>query len=421
VTVGPRLVAAVVRDGSAEPGPSRDRNRALDGLRGVAAAIVVVHHLLLVLPGVAALLDPAAPATGPDAGSWAWWLYRTPLRLVWAGPEAVLLFFVLSGFVLTLPLGADRTRRGWSVYYRRRFLRLYLPVWGSLVLALALALLVPRDVGAASWWLSIHRPPSPAALAHDSVLVFGTSNLNSPLWSLRWEIWFSLLLPAAWWVLRRTGGRRWPVTVLGLAVVSASTGLPFVADVVPPGGLLSGLLTYLPVFGIGVVLARSTDELHRLSDRVLATARPGAAFGAVAVLAVVAALSPTAAPGPVPAVVPFLLRTASLLGVTALVVLASGWPAAARRLTAAPVQWLGSRSFSLYLVHEPLVVAAALLLGGPAALQWGTAAVPVLVVVLVATEVFHRLVERPAHRLSRRVGSGPDLRSRPALRPQSAR
>jgi hypothetical protein len=73
----------------------------LDGLRGVAALIVVVHHTLLTVPSlsVAYFLD------GPAAvrGSKAWWLSWTPLHLIWAGGEAVIVFFVLSGFVLALP------------------------------------------------------------------------------------------------------------------------------------------------------------------------------------------------------------------------------------------------------------------------------------------------------------------------------
>jgi peptidoglycan/LPS O-acetylase OafA/YrhL len=42
-------------------------------------------------------------------------------------------FFVLSGFVLTLPFLSGRPI--WPAYYARRLIRLFLPVWASILLA----------------------------------------------------------------------------------------------------------------------------------------------------------------------------------------------------------------------------------------------------------------------------------------------
>lgn len=62
--------------------------------------------------------------------------------------------------------------------------------------------------------------------------------------------------------------------------------------------------------------------------------------------------------------------------------------------------WLGSRSFSLYLVHHPIVLAFAYGLDVPA--------LPVLLALvlptsLLAAEAFFRAVERPCHGLARAV------------------
>jgi peptidoglycan/LPS O-acetylase OafA/YrhL len=390
-------------------GTPAGRERGLDGLRGVAALVVVVHHLLLVVPGLAALLDvDGRGARSPEAASAEWWLFRTPLRLVWAGHEAVLLFFVLSGLVLTLPVLAS-VRPDWRRYYPRRLVRLYVPVWASLVLAVGLALLVQRDLTADSSWLAIHRPPSVRALALDTTLLFGSSNLNSPLWSLRWEIWFSLLLPVAVWLVTAVRSHRWwPVTVVGLAGLSSAAQLPALRDALPAADLTVGLLTYLPVFGIGVVLARVSGTLRVLADGVQQGRRPRTTWAVLAGLALVLVPCETYVdPATVPTAVPLLLRTAALLGVAGLVVLALVWPAARRQLARRPLQWLGSRSFSLYLVHESLLVAAALLLGGPSVAVWGMAALPVLALALLVAEFFHRCVERPAHRLARSLGCPP--------------
>jgi len=64
---------------------------------------------------------------------------------------------------------------------------------------------------------------------------------------------------------------------------------------------------------------------------------------------------------------------------------------------------IGKRSFTLYLVHEPIVVAAAFALGGrPSVIVLAAVSLPVIAIV---TEVFYRYVERPTHRLARSLGT----------------
>jgi peptidoglycan/LPS O-acetylase OafA/YrhL len=65
------------------------------------------------------------------------------------------------------------------------------------------------------------------------------------------------------------------------------------------------------------------------------------------------------------------------------------------------IHWLGVRSFSLYLIHEPIVVSIAFCLHATNPFLVGLFAVPLS---LAATEVFFRLVERPSHRLAGLVG-----------------
>jgi peptidoglycan/LPS O-acetylase OafA/YrhL len=68
------------------------------------------------------------------------------------------------------------------------------------------------------------------------------------------------------------------------------------------------------------------------------------------------------------------------------------------------MQWLGRRSFSLYLTHEPVVVALAVGLHLPSI--WVLAALALPLSALVA-ELFYRVVERPAHRVAQRLGRRP--------------
>lgn len=76
----------------------------LDGLRGIAALIVFAHHALALLygplAGVAEYHWPAYPRLAHSA------LQHVPVGWMFNGAFAVSFFFVLSGFVLTLAVGA---------------------------------------------------------------------------------------------------------------------------------------------------------------------------------------------------------------------------------------------------------------------------------------------------------------------------
>jgi peptidoglycan/LPS O-acetylase OafA/YrhL len=77
-----------------------------------------------------------------------------------------------------------------------------------------------------------------------------------------------------------------------------------------------------------------------------------------------------------------------------------------RQFEKRPLAWLGRRTYSLYLVHEPIVVTVALLLGGsPGPLLSLVVAIPAS---LAVTAVFYAGIEHPSQRLSRAVGARVD-------------
>ncbi|MFE4469333.1 acyltransferase family protein [Leifsonia sp. NPDC056824] len=376
------------------PRTADSRYASLDGLRGVASLIVVGYHAHLVVPAVSAIyVDKVAP----DAFTPEWWLYATPLRLLFAGHEAVLVFFVLSGFVLTLPLLVRAsTARSTVAYYGRRVVRLYLPVWGALLFALTLALAVPRDPSVGGW-LGSHLPPTVHDVRQDAVLLFGTSNLDSPLWSLTWEVWFSLLLPLIFVLIRVTRAQRWwwatiPV-LIGLSTLARFDG---VRASLPSSWLTADMLEYLPVFGIGMLLAFQKERIRAAASRIRV-------WWPIVAGALLLTVSPTlvAPPGWGPRQAGGYVL--SLVGVTVIVALAFIGPLR-RPLEARPVQWAGRRSFSIYLVHEPIIVATALVVGVSGWRPWIAVAILLVPVVLVIAHWFYDAVERPSIGLSRRVG-----------------
>lgn len=351
---------------------NQDRFHALDGLRGIAAMAVVVHHILLASTAGDAPIAAGSPGT--------WLATNTPLHALWAGTEAVYLFFVLSGFVLTLPF-VRINRPSWLLYYPKRVLRLYLPVWASVALALILAAAVPRTSDASlSDWANKHSEP--VSILRDFLLLSGTDYLNSPLWSLRWEVLFSLLLPA-YVFLALKAGRYWQLGVLALLAIIC------IGDVTQ-----TSALTYLPMFGIGALVAVNREALFSWSGMI---GKWG--WAVTMIVALVIYTAHWIFPG-IPGSVALSTAGGTLI-VLAFLYCQPAVTFGSLRL----VQWLGSRSFSLYLVHEPIVVSTVFGLHTSDPVLVASVALPVS---LIVTEVFWRIVERPSHRLASIIGKAPE-------------
>ena len=90
-----------------------------------------------------------------------------------------------------------------------------------------------------------------------------------------------------------------------------------------------------------------------------------------------------------------------LAGICVIIVAAANAPVLSRALSSRVFGFLGLISFSLYLVHEPLVMAVAAVMPRPTMVVF--VAVPLSIVVAV---VFWLAIERPSHRLSRRIKRG---------------
>lgn len=342
------------------------RLTSLDGLRGLAAVVVLVHHSLLTIPSIA--------ADEPQAG----WIVHTPLHVIWAGNEAVYVFFILSGLVLTLP--ALRRRMVWRSYYPSRIVRLYVPVVASIALAVVLAMLVPREgmTGRSPWMESHASPLSVASVIRNATLI-SPDWLNSPLWSLRWEVVFSLLLPI--YVALTVWARRWWWIVgAGALLLSAAGSFAGVAAV-----------TYLPMFLIGGAIAVAiVDDRVTVGQRAWPFVITVCLLGITSSWWVVGDFLPQISVG---------LVIASAAGI---VTAASAWTAGRRFLDRRALQWLGRISFSLYLVHEPIVVSIGLMMPKPEGWAVPIIAIPVS---LGAAYMFFRAVEAPSHRLARRAAN----------------
>ncbi|OOG41553.1 acyltransferase [Rhodanobacter sp. C05] len=181
---------------------------AADGLRGWASLSVLLNHLLLaffplgfayLFPFLPPLAFPGAPKHAADA------IISAPLlSIFWNGNFAVCVFFVLSGYVLTKVFVDTGDVLSMKLRAARRYLRLGIPIFGSVMLAYVLLKLgLNNSVEAASvshsWWLGQNWAFSPTfgdALREGAfrAILFGQSNYVPPLWTMGIEFTGSMIV-----------------------------------------------------------------------------------------------------------------------------------------------------------------------------------------------------------------------------------
>jgi peptidoglycan/LPS O-acetylase OafA/YrhL len=270
-------------------------------------------------------------------------------------------FFVLSGFLITGLLAREVARTGrvrLGTFWARRVRRL-LPASATVLLFSAVITYVylpftqrptfGGDIRAAALYVVNWRLASRAVdyLAED----VGASPVQH-YWSLSVEEQFYLLWPVLMLLVGVFAARRWRAGSFGLltAVTVASFAYSVAQSHSSPGTAFFVSTTRIWELGIGALLALSASQVGRLPVIVRAV---GGWVGLAAILyACLVFDGSTTWPG-VNALVPTVgaaLMIASGIAVT------PGSPQ--RLLSTAPMVWIGGLSYSIYLWHWPMLVAA---------------------------------------------------------------
>lgn len=318
--------AAPGREGEATAPTHRGRVPAIDGLRAVAAMWVVLFHIHAFS---GAHLPPGLEF------------------IARAGSTGVSLFLVLSGLCLYLPYaGGRQSRFRMADFFRRRVRRLLPAYYASLGVILALHVVadgrwgLPRLTASDFWF----QAGTHATLTHQ---LFPTTfyGLNGAYWSLglEWELYLTLpllVLAAVRFGLARTVGVVLAVTAtyrLGLFAAGA-TGLinphGTWAEVVLPNVFLGRWSE----FALGMVAA----EWFRTRGTRVSWAQLVASAGA---LALALALPDN----------PLNHMLYGLVFFTLVCLALAGGNVVARIFSWRPIVAIGVMSYSLYLVHQPIV------------------------------------------------------------------
>ncbi len=183
-----------------------------------------------------------------------------PLTFLTNGDRAVELFFILSGFVLTLPyaLGVREMTNLRDIlhFYRHRAARL-IPLYALCVLI--------------SMIFIVHPPLEPALFARDIAWMATFTfhfvknmwypHYNGDLWSIGVEVWFAVLFPFLLIFKRKTSLRTLILAMLfiGLFIKTLGAwrlglGRQYVTD---------NFLSFLDTFGVGMLIAYAYAKQYR--------------------------------------------------------------------------------------------------------------------------------------------------------------
>jgi peptidoglycan/LPS O-acetylase OafA/YrhL len=338
----------------------------LDALRGIFAMVVALGHV------------GTPPIFGSSGQSEATWGMLTRIVRTFAfGPPAVIGFFVISGFCIHYAFADPRTPMPWVRFYLRRYLRIGLPILAVILIC------------------SLYLRSGVMLLGKNSIL------WNSTLWSLLCEELYYGVYPILL-ITSRIIGMRWVFfcSILPCYLIIVST-FPTVdwTDL----GILQTSLVLLPVWLAGAILAEWTvaGELPATTPAGIAMWRLGA--WVVMWLSLVAHFHLG------------LHQTASsvLVGIFAFYWLRAELAASSRSRPLPIFVWLGSWSYSLYLIHPLVVLALAKHDINPAGSMglW----LYCMTLILVCAYGFYRVIEAPSHRLAKVISLSRRSAATPAL------
>lgn len=334
-----------------------DRSPIVDALKAVASQLIVLHHLAFYGP-----LSDTAHQFAPGLIEW----------LANHARVAVQVFLVVGGFLAARSLAA----RGHAAIERphllvwKRYGRLVMPFAVALALAVACAAvaraMLPLDSTPAA-------PSLPQLMAHLLLVqnLLGYDALSAGAWYVAIDFQLYALLIALLWLAGRTGKDRHRPLAMALVSALAMASL-FHFNRMPAWD--DWALYFFGAYGLGI-LAFWASEQER-------------AAGWIALLAAVA----TAA-----LALDFRSRIAVALFVALLLAAARLVPSFQRQFDRRPLAYLGSNSYSVFLVHYPVCLLVNAVLGrfAPGNALVHAAGLPLAwAACLGAGILFHRHVER---------------------------
>lgn len=229
------------------------RIASFDGMRGLAALLVMFFHVLT-------WTEKGYLANYELTFKSSFWkiMTLTPLKLFWSGNEAVILFYIIGGFVIAKPYIEGRTLKFFT-FFKKRFTRLVLPYWTILMFTLLCIFLLSNlkkgIVLSSSFnvkWSSL-----PSFWETVNLFLMGDRKLNviaGAFWSIIQEWRISLVMPFVGVLLYRYP--TWKVFV-GIGILNRMLAL--LLEAAPS---LQRTNYYFIYFFLGALLFKHMDDIH---------------------------------------------------------------------------------------------------------------------------------------------------------------
>ncbi len=377
------------------------RLHTLDAVRGLAALVVVIHHCFLLQPAFSDyfLSNWQTQAATPFQRL----LFDTPARLIWAGYEAVTLFFVLSGLVLALPWIEGHPPR-YAAFCIKRVCRIYLPYCAIIGIAAVLNTLLCSSffVAGGSHWVNDLTWSNPVTAwdLFKHALMFGHQfSINGAVHSLVWEMRVSLVFPLMMLPLVRWRAKGAAVMTLLLIGLTAGLEAPIrslsrTRSFEDPVILTLWEFQHTAYFAVFFVLGATITLYLAQIRHVMTRAAPyyGGVICLLSGLLIVQAHWTQFRPA-----------QQIMVGVgSALIIVAALAPGGIERvLSHRWLQFLGRISYSVYLVHIPLLLTFMMLLQRVLPLWAMLIIVPP--VSIVTGWLFHETIAEPCARIGQRL------------------
>lgn len=367
----------------------------LDSLRGLAALSVVFCHFLNVFPSK---LADTYNVHMTGIKYYFNLIKYSPLSIIFGGHEAVILFFILSGFVLSLPFYSNTV--AYKKFLVKRVCRIYIPYITAVLFSYIGFILFSRGGirELSGWfnsaWLS---PVSFKDLISHFIMLgaFDFGKLDNAIWSLVHEMRISLIFPLIMIFVLREG---WKKSLLWAGTAALITVL--ISNAIQIYIINNVLLTirYIFMFVIGVTLAQNRSYLIDKFKSLNCYMR----FG-LFILAIIAYTNGWNFHGF--KIISKFLQSGELLndwltalGSSMLIVIALSYKGVT---LIKPVQFLGKISYSLYLLHLPTMYSTVYLLYGRLPI-WGILSIA-FVITIVLSYISYKIIEVPSIALGKKL------------------
>lgn len=325
----------------------------LDSLRGLAALSVLLFHLVFIFPMSHIVMNI---------------FEYSPLRILVSGTEAVILFFVLSGYVLSLNFYKKRTF-SYRVYLTKRIFRIYPAYYfATFVGMLGVLLMFKKKITSLSEWYNLLWTGNiniNILLDHAALVKSFVSNINPVTWSLIHEMRISIIFPLIIFALMKMNWKQEIFFILcffGISVIlfiitgAGNSAVTFI-----------NTLHYIPTFIAGALIAKYfsniTEKISRMSTLkkllfvmvglfLYLYAKPSFVFASF--------IYPSISPFYKTIMDEIFVATGSVL----IIIFTLTSNRVKNILRSGIIKYLGKISYSLYLIHVPVIIVSLQFLHG---------------------------------------------------------